>query len=322
MERYAPNAKDLASRDVVSRAMATEIKEGRGCGAGKDHVLLDITHLQPETILKRLPGIREIAIQFAGVDPIKEPIPVVPTCHYQMGGIPTHFSGRVVVPQNGDFNTVVPGFYAAGECACASVHGANRLGTNSLLDLLVFGKSAGDSAVEDLKSGKAHRELPKDAAEQSLSRVNALNTRQGGANVHETRLAMQRTMQDHAGVFRFGDMLKQGVDKILEVEKAARQLEIKDKSQVWNTARVEALEMENLIEVAKATMISAEARKESRGAHVRDDAPDTPEFPNGRNDKEWLKHTLFSPVDNTIVYKPVNMQPLTVETIALKTRSY
>ena len=322
MERYAPNLKDLASRDVVSRAMTTEINEGRGAGPDKDHVLLDITHLSPETIMKRLPGIREIAIQFAGVDPIKAPIPVVPTCHYQMGGIPTNYKGQVVVPKDGNPNSPVSGFYAAGECACASVHGANRLGTNSLLDLLVFGKSAGDSAVEDLKAGKAHRDLPKDAAEKSLARIAAIDGRKGGANVHETRLAMQRTMQDHAGVFRFGDMLKQGVEKILEVEKAARQLEIKDKSMAWNTARTEALEMENLIEVAKATMISAEARKESRGAHVRDDAPDTPEFPNGRNDKEWLKHTLFSPVDNSITYKPVNMQPLTVEPVALKTRSY
>jgi succinate dehydrogenase / fumarate reductase flavoprotein subunit len=322
MERYAPNAKDLASRDVVSRAMTTEINEGRGCGVNKDYVLLDITHLDPNTIMKRLPGIREIGLQFAGVDCIKEPLPVVPTCHYQMGGIPTHYSGRVVVPQNGDPNTIVPGFYAAGECACASVHGANRLGTNSLLDLLVFGKSAGDSAVEDLRAGKAHRELPKDADAKSLARIAALDNRKGGADVHETRLAMQRTMQNHAGVFRFGDLLKSGVDKILEVEKAARQLEIKDKSQAWNTARTEALEMENLIEVAKATMISAEARKESRGAHVRDDAPDTPEFPNGRNDKEWLKHTLFNSVDNRITYKPVTMQPLTVEPIALKTRSY
>nr|WP_303784305.1 succinate dehydrogenase flavoprotein subunit [Azovibrio restrictus] len=322
MERYAPNAKDLASRDVVARAMATEIKEGRGCGPNKDYVLLDITHLDPATIMKRLPGIREISIQFAGVDPIKEPIPVVPTCHYQMGGIPTNYSGRVVVPENGDYNTVVPGFYAAGECACASVHGANRLGTNSLLDLLVFGKSAGDSAVEDLKAGKAHRELPKDAADFSLARIEAINNRKGGASVHEARLAIQRTMQDHAGVFRFADMLKKGVTQILEVEKMVQNLEIKDKSLVWNTARVEALETENLIEVAKATMISAEARKESRGAHVRDDAPDTPEFPNGRNDQEWLKHTLWHREGNKIEYKPVNLNPLTVETVALKTRSY
>ncbi len=322
MERYAPNAKDLASRDVVARAMATEIKEGRGCGVNKDYVLLDITHLDPATIMKRLPGIREISIQFAGVDPIKEPIPVVPTCHYQMGGIPTNYFGRVVVPQGDSMSVEIPGFYAAGECACASVHGANRLGTNSLLDLLVFGKSAGDSAVADLKSGLAHRDLPKNAADFSLARVDAINNRKGGASVFEARQAIARTMQDHAGVFRFGDMLKKGAAQILEVEKQAKSLEIKDKSQVWNTARIEALETENLIEVAKATMISAEARKESRGAHVRDDAPDTPEFPNGRNDKEWLKHTLFYSADNSIKYKGVNLQPLSVETVALKTRSY
>lgn len=322
MERYAPNAKDLASRDVVSRAMATEIKEGRGCGPNKDYVLLDITHLDPATIMKRLPGIREISIQFAGVDPIKEPIPVVPTCHYQMGGIPTNYHGRVVVPHNGDYNTLVPGFYAAGECACASVHGANRLGTNSLLDLLVFGKSAGDSAVEDLKAGQAHRDLPKDAADFSLARINAINTRKGGASVAEARNAIQRTMQDHAGVFRFQDMLKKGAAQILEVEKQVQNLEIRDNSQTWNTARMEALETENLIEVAKATMISAEARKESRGSHVRDDAPDTPEFPNGRNDKEWLKHTIWHREGNRIEYKPVNLTPLTVETVELKTRSY
>lgn len=322
MERYAPNAKDLASRDVVARAMTTEIKEGRGAGANKDYVLLDITHLDPATIMKRLPGIREISIQFAGVDPIKQPIPVVPTCHYQMGGIPTNYSGRVVVPQGDRLAVEIPGFYAAGECACASVHGANRLGTNSLLDLLVFGKSAGDSAVEDLKAGKAHRDLPANAAEQSLARVDAINTRKGGTSVFEARLAIQRTMQDHAGVFRFDDLLKKGVQKILEVEQSVKSLEIKDKSQVWNTARVEALETENLIEVAKATMLSAEARKESRGAHVRDDAPDTAECPNGRNDKEWLKHTLFYSKDNSITYKPVNLNPLSVETIALKTRSY
>jgi succinate dehydrogenase / fumarate reductase flavoprotein subunit len=322
MERYAPNAKDLASRDVVSRAMTTEIKEGRGCGPNKDYVLLDITHLEPATIMKRLPGIREISIQFAGVDPIKEPIPVVPTCHYQMGGIPTSYDGRVVTLGADGGNVVAPGFYAAGECACASVHGANRLGTNSLLDLLVFGKSAGDSAVEDLKDGKAHRDLPADAADRIRARIDALDKRRGGVSVYEARQAISRTMQDHAGVFRFADLLKKGAARILEVEKMVQNLEIKDKSQTWNTARVEALETENLIEVAKATMISAEARKESRGAHVRDDAPDTPEFPNGRNDKEWLKHTLWHREGNRIEYKPVRLDPLTVETIALKTRSY
>jgi len=322
MERYAPTAKDLASRDVVSRATATEIKEGRGCGPNKDYVLLDITHLPPATIMKRLPGIREISIQFASVDPIKAPIPVVPTCHYQMGGIPTNYTSRVVAPNGNGDEEVVSGFYAAGECACASVHGANRLGTNSLLDLLVFGKSAGDSAVADLKAEKAHRPLPADAEDMARSRIAALDGRKDGTSVYEARQAIARAMQDHAGVFRFADLLRQGVARILEVEQMARNLEIKDKSKVWNTARIEALETENLIEVAKATMISAEARKESRGAHVRDDAPDTPEFPNGRNDKDWLKHTLWFREGNRIEYKPVCMTPLTVETVALQTRSY
>jgi len=323
MERYAPNAKDLASRDVVSRAMTTEINEGRGCGPNKDFVLLDITHLPPETIMKRLPGIHEIALQFAGVDALKEPIPVVPTCHYQMGGIPTNFKGQVVVPGRSTMNEAVPGFYAAGECACASVHGANRLGTNSLLDLLVFGKSAGETAVEELKkSPKPHKELPADAFDRTLERLNRLNTQKNGANVHETRLSMQRTMQKHAGVFRFDNLLKEGVQKILEVQQDVQQTEIKDKSTVFNTARIEALELDNLIEVAVATMVSAEARKESRGAHVRDDAPDTPERPNGRDDANWLKHSLWFKDGNRLDYKSVTLRPLTVETIALKTRAY
>ncbi|QRJ63033.1 succinate dehydrogenase flavoprotein subunit [Azospira restricta] len=319
MERYAPNAKDLASRDVVSRAMVTEINEGRGCGPNKDFVTLDITHLDPATIMKRLPGIREISIQFAGIDPIKAPIPVVPTCHYQMGGIPTNYKGQVI-NENG---STVTGFYAAGECACASVHGANRLGTNSLLDLLVFGKSSGDTVIEDMaKMPKTHKELPANFADKTLARLARLENQKNGSNVHETRLAMQRTMQNHCGVFRFKDKLEEGVQKILEIEKQVAITEIKDKSKVWNTARVEALELDNLIEVAKSTMICANARKESRGAHVRDDAPDTAEFPNGRNDKEWHKHTLWQRDGNKLSYKPVNMTPLSVETIALKTRSY
>ncbi len=319
MERYAPNAKDLASRDVVSRAMVTEINEGRGCGPHKDFVLLDITHLDPATIMKRLPGIREISIQFAGVDPIKAPIPVVPTCHYQMGGIPTNYRGQVV---DADGN-VVPGFYAAGEVACASVHGANRLGTNSLLDLLVFGKASGDSVVDAVrKDAVAHRELPAGYAERTLARLDRLNSQTGGANVNETRLALQRTMQKHCGVFRFKDMLDEGVRQILDIEQAVQQTAIGDKSQVWNTARVEALELDNLIEVAKATMVSAQARRESRGAHVRDDAPDTPQHPNGRDDEAWLKHTLWLRDGNRLAYKPVTLKPLSVETIALKTRAY
>ncbi|RXZ45530.1 succinate dehydrogenase flavoprotein subunit [Crenobacter cavernae] len=323
MERYAPNAKDLASRDVVSRAMVTEINEGRGCGPNKDHVLLDITHLDPEVIMSKLPGIREISIKFAGVDPIQAPIPVVPTCHYQMGGIPTNYKGEVVVPKDGDVKATVPGFYAAGEAACASVHGANRLGTNSLLDLLVFGKSSANSMIDFIKSEP--EELPELATadvERSVARVKRLDEQKNGTNVHEARSAMQQVMQKHCGVFRFKDMLAEGVEKILEVEQLVKTCEIADKSKVFNTARVEALELENLIEVAKATMISANARTESRGAHVRDDAPDNADTPNGRDDKNWLKHTLWHRDGNRLDYKPVNMTPLTVETIALKTRSY
>jgi succinate dehydrogenase / fumarate reductase flavoprotein subunit len=323
MERYAPNAKDLASRDVVSRAMVTEINEGRGCGPNKDHVMLDITHLDPATIMKRLPGIREIGIQFAGVDAIKEPLPVVPTCHYQMGGIPTNYNGEVVVPKDGNPSVPVKGFYAAGECACASVHGANRLGTNSLLDLLVFGKSSGESMVEFIKSQPAaHKPLPANAADFSLSRINRLDNQKDGAAVGATRLAMQRTMQAHCGVFRFKDMLAEGVSKILDIEQQVAITEIKDKSKVFNTARLEALELDNLIEVAKATIVSANARTESRGAHVRDDATDTPERPDGRDDVNWLKHTLWHREGNRLDYKPVNMKPLTVDTIALKKRAY
>lgn len=323
MERYAPNAKDLASRDVVSRAMVTEINEGRGCGPYKDHVMLDITHLDPNVIFKRLPGIREISIQFANADPVKAPIPVVPTCHYQMGGIPTNYCGEVVLPNHGLDAEVVPGFYAAGECACASVHGANRLGTNSLLDLLVFGKSAGESMVEFIKKQpSAFPEIPQEQIDRTMARLDKLNNQTNGADVHQTRLHMQRTMQSHCGVFRFKDMLEEGVSKIFEIEKAVDQLEIKDKSNVWNTARSEALELQNQIEVAKATMVSANARLESRGAHVRDDYTDSPERPDGRNDDEWLKHTFWYREGNQLRYKPVTLKPLSVESIAPKKRSY
>ncbi|TIC82111.1 succinate dehydrogenase flavoprotein subunit [Crenobacter intestini] len=323
MERYAPNAKDLASRDVVSRAMVTEINEGRGCGPNKDHVLLDITHLDPEVIMSKLPGIREISIKFAGVDPIKAPIPVVPTCHYQMGGIPTNFKGEVTLSTTDNHSAIVKGFYAAGECACASVHGANRLGTNSLLDLLVFGKSSGNSMIEFIKTQPADLpELAMGDVERSLARVARLDGQQNGTNVHEARSAMQRVMQTHCGVFRFKDMLAKGVEEILKVEQMVKTTEIADKSKVFNTARIEALELENLIEVAKATMISANARTESRGAHVRDDAIDCEATPNGRDDQNWLKHTLWHRDGNRLEYKPVNLTPLSVETIALKTRSY
>jgi succinate dehydrogenase / fumarate reductase flavoprotein subunit len=240
-----------------------------------------------------------------------------------MGGIPTNFHGQVVIPRGSSMNQPVPGFYAAGECACASVHGANRLGTNSLLDLLVFGKSAGETAVDELKkSPKAHKELPQEAIDRSLERVARIDGRKDGASVHEARLAMQRTMQNHCGVFRFGDKLKEGVAKILDIERQVENIGIKDKSKVFNTARLEALELQNLIEVAVATMVSAEGRKESRGAHVRNDAPDTPEHPDGRDDQNWLKHTLWYKEGNRLDYKSVKLTPLTVPTIELKKRAY
>ncbi|MBL8522709.1 MAG: succinate dehydrogenase flavoprotein subunit [Betaproteobacteria bacterium] len=322
MERYAPTMKDLASRDVVSRAMATEIKDGRGAGPNNDYILLKLDHLGPEVINKRLPGIRESAIKFANVDPVKEPIPVVPTCHYQMGGIPTNYKGEVIVPKGGNPNTVVNGFYAAGECGCASIHGANRLGTNSLTDLLVMGKSAGDSMIKFVKEHGTHRDLPKDAGDFSMSRLARLDNQKNGESVHEVGNAMRQTMQAHCGVFRFPDMLEKGVTKIKEVAERAKTTGINDKSKVFNTARIEALELDNLIEVALATMISAEARKESRGAHDRADFHDRPGFPNGRDDEQWLKHTLWNKEGNRLEYKPVNLKPLTVESIPPKARVY
>ena len=262
-------------------------------------------------------------MKFANVDPVKEPIPVVPTVHYQMGGIPTNYRGQVVVPRGGDANSVLPGFYAAGECGCASIHGANRLGTNSLTDLLVMGKSSAMSMIEFIRAeGAAHRELPKDAAGYSLSRVSRLDSQAGGEEVHEVRGEIQRTMQLHCGVFRFPDLLSEGVARIKAVAERAQRTGIRDKSKVFNTARIEALELENLIEVAVATMVSAEARKETRGAHDRADFHDRPGFVNGRDDQNWLKHTLWYKEGNRLEYKPVNLQPLTVESFAPKARTY
>ena len=322
MERYAPTMKDLASRDVVSRAMATEIKEGRGAGPNNDYILLKLDHLGVDVINKRLPGIRESAIKFANIDPVKEPIPVVPTCHYQMGGIPTNYKGEVIAPKNGNSNTVVNGFYAAGECGCASIHGANRLGTNSLTDLLVMGKSSGDSMIKFIAENNVHRDLPNGAGEFSLARLARLDGQKNGESVYEVGNAMRQTMQAHCGVFRFPDMLEKGVTKIKEVAARAKTIGITDKSKVFNTARIEALELENLIEVALATMISAEARKETRGAHDRADFHDRPGFVNGRDDGNWLKHTLWYKDGNRLDYKPVNLQPLTVESIPPKARVY
>jgi len=315
MERYAPNAKDLASRDVVSRAMATEIKEGRGSGEDADHLLLKLDHLGVELIESKLPGIREIAKKFANVDPVRDPIPVVPTCHYMMGGIPTNYRGEVVAPIGGDPDAAVPGFFAAGECACASVHGANRLGTNSLTDLLVFGKASGDTTIRFLKENPHHKDLPKDAADQTLSRLSRLDGQTKGESVHEVGAAMRRTMQAHCGVFRFPDLLEEGVRKMADVAQRVQRIGIGDKSRIFNTARVEALELENLIEVAVASLTSADARKESRGAHDRSDFPD-------RDDDNWIKHTLWYKDGNRLDYKPVHMKPLTTQTIEPKVRTY
>ena len=315
MERYAPHAKDLASRDVVSRALTMEIMEGRGCGRDADHLLLKLDHLGGDVIKTRLPGIREIAIKFAHADPISEPIPVVPTAHYMMGGIPTNFHGQVVAPYKTGPEEVVQGFYAVGECACVSVHGSNRLGTNSLLDILVFGRAAGNQIIEDLKKNQHHKPLPADAAERALARLARLNTQRDGENVAEVGDALRKTMQMHCGVFRFADMLKQGLARIEEVAERVKHTEIRDKSRVFNTARMEALELDNLAEVAVATMVSAEARAESRGAHAREDFPH-------RDDDKWLKHTLYFSEGRRLDYKPVRLKPLTVESFPPKARIY
>jgi succinate dehydrogenase / fumarate reductase flavoprotein subunit len=315
MEKYAPNAKDLASRDVVSRAMTVEINEGRGCGKNGDHVMLKLDHLGEDVIQQRLPGIREIAIKFAHVDPAKAPIPVVPTAHYMMGGIPTNFHGQVVAPYKTGPDEAVHGLYAVGECACVSVHGANRLGCNSLLDLMVFGREAGRQIVEDLRNNPHPKLLPANSADYSLGRLARLDNQKNGERVSEVGDAMRKTMQKHCGVFRFPGLLSEGVEQIKRIAERSAHTEIHDKSRVFNTARVEALELDNLIEVAQATMIGAEARQESRGAHARDDFQQ-------RDDVNWLKHSLYFRESNRLDYKPVRLKPLSVESFPLKARVY
>jgi len=323
MERYAPTLKDLAPRDFVSRCMDQEIKEGRGCGPNKDYINLDMTHLGLETIMKRLPSVFEIGHNFANVDISKEPIPVVPTIHYQMGGIPTNIHGQVVVPKNGNPNAVVNGFYAVGECSCVSVHGANRLGTNSLLDLLVFGRAAGHHIVDGFKNtDSAHKPLPADAADPSLARLARLDSATGGEYAQDVANDIRKAMQQHAGVFRTQASMDEGVAKIAALRERSNAIGLADKSKVFNTARIEALEVENLIEAAQATIVSAAARHESRGAHTVNDYGDTPAHPNGRNDGEWLKHTLWYREGSRLDYKPVQLKPLTVDSIPPKVRSF
>lgn len=315
MERYAPTLKDLAPRDFVSRSMDQEIKEGRGCGPNKDYVLLDLTHIGAETIHKRLPSVYEIGKNFANVDCTKQPIPVVPTIHYQMGGIPTNIHGQVVVPKNGVMNTVVNGFYAIGECSCVSVHGANRLGTNSLLDLLVFGRAAGNHIAQTALRDKEHKPLPVDAAERALARLEKLDRSTSGEYTQDVANDMRRSMQAHAGVFRTQKLMDEGVTEIQSIAERAQYIHLKDKSKIFNTARVEALELDNLVEVARATMVSAANRKESRGAHAHDDCPQ-------RDDQSWMKHTLWYSSEDRLEYKPVQLQPLTVESIPPKARTF
>ncbi|WP_114662502.1 succinate dehydrogenase flavoprotein subunit [Polynucleobacter necessarius] len=315
MERYAPTLKDLAPRDFVSRSMDQEIKEGRGCGPNGDYVVLDLTHIGADTIRKRLPSVYEIGINFANVDVTKEPIPVVPTIHYQMGGIPTNINGQVVVPANGKHNEVINGLYAIGECSCVSVHGANRLGTNSLLDLLVFGRAAGNHIVSLNLKNREFRPLPKNAGQQTLERIAKLDSSISGEYAQDVANDIRKCMQKYAGVFRNQELMDEGVRQMAKLTERAKHLWVKDKSEIFNTARIEALEVANLVETANATMTSAAARKESRGAHSHDDHPH-------RDDDNWMKHTLWYSEGNRLDYKPVQLKPLTVESVPPKERTF
>jgi succinate dehydrogenase / fumarate reductase flavoprotein subunit len=316
MQRYAPHALDLASRDVVSRAIATEIREGRGCGEKADHVLLQLHHLDSEIVKNRLPGIRDLSIRFAGVDPVDAPIPVFPTAHYTMGGIPTNRMGQVVAPLHHAPEEAQPGLYAIGECACVSVHGANRLGGNSLLDIVVFGRAAGNHIIEFLADNRFHSPLNEDSIERAINHIQRWDRKGEGETVADVTNEMRALMEQYCGVFRTQQVLDEGVEKVRALFDRLDNVCLGDHSKVFNTARFEAFELENQLEVAMATMFSAAAREESRGAHSRLDFPE-------RNDKEWMKHTLYFNRDGGVLdYKPVRTQPLSVDSFPPVKRVY
>jgi succinate dehydrogenase / fumarate reductase flavoprotein subunit len=315
MERYAPNAKDLAGRDVVARSMVLEILEGRGCGPEGDHVLLKLDHLGEKILNSRLPGICELSRTFAHVDPVKAPIPVVPTCHYMMGGTPTNIHGQAIAMDGQGQDSFVEGLYACGEAACVSVHGANRLGGNSLLDLVVFGRAAGLHLEEVLRQGVSHRDASDSDLEAAQARLAKLNESTGGESVAEVRKALQTCMQNNFGVFRTQQYMEKGVEQLAELRERVANLHLADKSDAFNTARLEALELGNLLEIAEATAISAMERKESRGAHARDDFQD-------RDDENWLCHSIYNPATKSLGKRAVNFTPKSVETFEPKVRTY
>jgi succinate dehydrogenase / fumarate reductase flavoprotein subunit len=315
MERYAPNAKDLAGRDVVARSIMMEILEGRGCGPKGDHVMLKLDHLGKDVLHSKLPGICELAITFAQADPVKVPIPVVPTCHYMMGGIPTNIHGQALIPDGKGNDTIVPGLYAVGEVACVSVHGANRLGGNSLLDLVVFGRAAGMHIEKALKDGMEAKNVSESDLEQAATRYDRWQQSSSGESVSQLRGELQETMQNHFGVFRKGEMMEEGVKKLNELRERIAKGHLSDKSGAFNTARIEAMELDNLLEVAEATAIAASERKESRGAHSRYDFPD-------RDDENWLKHSVYHPDTKILSKRDVNFAPKQVDTFQPKIRTY